>query len=378
MEISVRKFDLLSELLLLQGAIERKTTMPILANIMAEAMPDGRLQLAATDLDLGLTTSCAAGVKKSGGCALPARKLLDYIKLLPDAELSMKRLENHWVQIRCGRSNTRLVGMSRENFPEMPEFPDTGVVKIPAAALKGMIVKTIFAISAEESRYTLSGALMVMKPHSLAMVSTDGHRLAHIVDESIVLEGVTAESKALVPRKAMAQLQMLLETCADEVAVEFAQSATHLFFRLPHDSSGFMRSLSVRKLTGQFPNYEAVLPSAKMQSVRLHREEFLASIERVSQFADVRTRAVRVKMEPGKMNIASSGNEGETDEEIDIDYTAEPVAIGYNAKYLSAFLEVVASDEVLLEFKDDSSAGQLRPLTTDGPQYRYVVMPMRI
>src|SRR6185312_9753112 len=123
MEISVRKFDLLKELLLLQGAVERKTTIPILANILVEATPEGRLLLAATDLDLGLQTSCAANVKKSGACALPARKLLDYVKLLPDADLTIKRLENHWVSLRCGRANTRMVGMSRENFPEMAAFP---------------------------------------------------------------------------------------------------------------------------------------------------------------------------------------------------------------------------------------------------------------
>src|SRR6185312_4299499 len=159
MEITVRKSDLLKELLLLQGAVERKTTMPILSNILAEATPEGRLLLAATDLELGIETSCAATVKKSGACALPARKLLDYVRLLPEADLTLKRLENHWVQLRCGRANTRMVGMSRENFPELAHFPVAGVVRLPAEALRTMILKTIFAISNEESRYTLNGAL---------------------------------------------------------------------------------------------------------------------------------------------------------------------------------------------------------------------------
>src|SRR6266496_1936559 len=179
MEVTVPKFELLRELTATQGVVERKTTIPILSNYLFEAAGD-KLSLTATDLDLSLRTSCDVKVKKDGSCTIPARKLYDYVKLLPDAEITIKMLENHWVSIRCGRSNTKMVGMARSNFPTLPVFPSAGVVKIPAQVLRGMIARTSFAIANEESRYTLNGALMVLKPESITMVATDGHRLAHV------------------------------------------------------------------------------------------------------------------------------------------------------------------------------------------------------
>jgi DNA polymerase-3 subunit beta len=382
MEITVRKSDLLKELLLLQGVVERKTTMPILANILAEATPEGKLLLAATDLELGLQSACAATVKKSGACALPARRLLDYVRLLPDADIALKRLENNWVSLRCGRANTRMVGMSRENFPELAVFPPAGAVQLPAGPLRAMIQKTIFAISNEETRYTLNGALLVLKPASLAVVATDGHRLAHIVQDKLSLDGLSAELRALVPRKAMAELLGLLEEAPADAAVEFAQDDTHLYFRVPvgeAGAEGSRRLLSARKLTGQFPNYEAVLPKAQMVSVPLNRREFMESIQRVAQFADERSHLIRLRLEENKVIVASSNSDmGESDEELATSFSGAPMLIGFNSSYLEQFLEAVSEDEVLLEVKDENSAGQLRPNAADGPQYRYVVMPMRI
>src|SRR6202008_2004434 len=179
MEITVTKNDLLRELTATQGVVERKTTIPILSHFLFEAAGD-KLAITATDLDLGLRTSCAAKVKKEGSCTIPARKLYDYVKLLPDGEITIKLLENHWVNIRSGRSNTKMVGMARANFPALPSFPDNLAMQLPAQVLRTLIGKTIFAISSEESRYTLNGSLMVMKSEAIAMVATDGHRLAHI------------------------------------------------------------------------------------------------------------------------------------------------------------------------------------------------------
>src|SRR5947207_4906827 len=207
MEITVSKFELLRELTATQGVVERKTTIPILSNFLFEAAGD-KLTLTATDLDLSLRTSCAAKVKKDGACTIPARKLYDYVKLLPDGDISIKLLENHWVQIRSGRSNTKMVGMARANFPAVPNFPAAGAVKLPAQVLRTMISKTIFAISSEESRYTLNGALMVLKPESITMVATDGHRLAHIEKNGSDF-GVSGEMKTLVPKKAMHELNIL-------------------------------------------------------------------------------------------------------------------------------------------------------------------------
>src|SRR5271168_5182712 len=178
MEITVSKVELLRELTATQGVVERKTTIPILSNYLFEAA-DGELRLTATDLDLSLRTSCDAKVKKEGSCTIPARKLHDYVKLLPDADITIKLLENHWVSIRCGRSNTKMVGMARSNFPSLPMFPTAGVIQIPTKVLRNLIAKTGFAIANEESRYNLNGALMLLKPESITMVATDGHRLAH-------------------------------------------------------------------------------------------------------------------------------------------------------------------------------------------------------
>jgi len=154
LDLTVSRAELLRELTAAQSVVERKTTIPILSNFLFEADPEtGRLAITATDLDQSLRTSCAAKVKKPGACTIPARKLYDYIKLLPDGDISIKLMDNHWVQIRAGRSNTKMVGMARANFPQVPEFPSTGAFRLSVASLKGMIAKTIFAISSEESRY---------------------------------------------------------------------------------------------------------------------------------------------------------------------------------------------------------------------------------
>ena len=176
LEITVSRAELLRELTAAQSVVERKTTIPILSNFLFEAADD-KLTITATDLDQSLRTSCAAKVKKPGACTIPARKLYDYIRLLPEGEISIKLMDNHWVQIRAGRSNTKMVGMARANFPQVAEFPETGTFKIGVASLRSMIAKTIFAISNEESRYTLNGALLVLKAESM-MDGGDGRASA--------------------------------------------------------------------------------------------------------------------------------------------------------------------------------------------------------
>lgn len=378
MEITVRKFDLLRELLLLQGVVERKTTIPILSNVLAESAGDGRLRLAATDLDLAIETSCPAKVKKSGGCAIPARKLLDYVRLLPDAEITLKLMENHWVQIRCGRANTRMVGMAKDNYPAIPVFPSGPAAKVPVAPLRQMIRRTIFAVSNEESRYTLNGVLVVLRPAGLTLVGTDGHRLAHVENNQVTISGVDAENRNLVPKKAMVELQEMIEAAPDGAGVEFARDETHLFFRVPGPEGG-VRMLSARQLTGQFPNYEAVLPKANERTVSVRSEEVGAAIRRVSQFADERSHAIRMRLETDKIVLTSSSSEsGESDEELEAPYQGEPMVIGFNSQYLLEFLQAAQSEEVVFRLKDDESAGELQPKDGDEYRYRYVVMPMRI
>jgi DNA polymerase-3 subunit beta len=370
MEITVSKFELLRELTATQGVVERKTTIPILSNYLFEAAGD-KLSLTATDLDLSLRTSCNAKVKKEGACTIPARKLYDYVKLLPDADITIKLLENHWVSIRCGRSNTKMVGMAKSNFPGLPVFPSAGVIKIPAAVLGSMISKTGFAIASEESRYTLNGALMVLKPESITMVATDGHRLAHVERAGEKFEGVSGEMKTLIPKKAMDELKSLLDS--DVETIDFAKDESTLFFRVGS------RLLTSRQLTGQFPNYEAVLPKDISKSITLQGDELGAAIARVAQFADERSRAVRLRLEKGELKLSASSTEtGESEDSLEIAYDGEPMAIGFNAQYLMDFIKATGSGEVKLELKDAQSAGQLRPAEGEDYKYRYIVMPMRI
>jgi DNA polymerase-3 subunit beta len=370
MEITVSKFELLRELTATQGVVERKTTIPILSNYLFEATGD-KLSLTATDLDLSLRTSCNAKVKKEGACTIPARKLYDYVKLLPDADITIRLLENHWVSIRCGRSNTKMVGMAKSNFPGLPVFPSAGVIKISAPVLRSMISKTGFAIANEESRYTLNGALMVLKPESITMVATDGHRLAHVERTGEKFEGVSGEMKTLIPKKAMDELKTLLDS--DVETIDFAKDESTLFFRVGP------RLLTSRQLTGQFPNYEAVLPKDISKSIALHGEELGAAIARVAQFADERSRAVRLRLEKGELKISASSTEtGESEDTIEVAYDGEPMAIGFNAQYLMDFIKATGSGDVKLELKDAQSAGQLRPAEAEDYKYRYIVMPMRI
>jgi len=369
-----KKFELIKirELTATQGVVERKTTIPILSNFLFEAAND-RLTITATDLDLSPRTSCPVKVKREGACTIPARRLYDYVKLLPDGDISIKLLENHWVNIRCGRSNTKMVGMARANFPGLPMFPSAGVVKIPSQTLRSMIGKTIFAISNEESRYTLNGGLMVLKPESITMVATDGHRLAHIEKQGEQFD-VGGENKTLVPKKAMSELYLLLQN-SDVDFIDFAKDESTLFFRIGE------RLLTSRQLTGQFPNYEAVLPRDPGKGVTVRGTDLNTAIQRVAQFADERSRAIRLKLDKNEIRISSSSTEaGESEDSIETTYTADPMTIGFNSEYLLDFLRASNGGEVRLEFKDAQSAGQMRPEdgADDGFRYRYVVMPMRI
>ena len=377
LEITVSRAELLRELTAAQTVVERKTTIPILSNFLFEASNDGesgKLTITATDLDQSLRTSCVAKVKKPGACTIPARKLYDYIRLLPEGDISIKLMDNHWVQIRAGRSNTRMVGMARANFPQVAEFPAGTGVTLSVASLRNLVSKTIFAISNEESRYTLNGALLVLKAESMAMVATDGHRLAHIEKIGETLSGISGEKKTLIPRKALSELSSLLGSTEAET-LEFADDEQTLYFRVGG------RVLTSRKLTGQFPNYEAVLPRDNNKFVIVRSEDLMASIQRVAQFADERSGAIKMRLEQNELKLSSSSTDaGESEDVIETPYNYDPLVVGFNSSYLIDFLKAIGgAGEVRLEFKDAQSAGQMRPEDgVDDVKYRYILMPMRI
>ena len=371
MEITVKTSDLVRELSLGQGVVEKKTTIPVLSNVLLEAREDGRLSLTATDLELGVQTSCPATVKKAGSTTAPAKKLLDYVRLLPDAELAIKVGDNHALNITCGRSRTRIAGMSRENFPELPKMP-APLTKIPSRVLANALSKTAFAVANEESRYTLIGALLLLREDSLAMVATDGHRLSFLKAPG-PFEGVKGEVRALVPKKAMAELLKLTAEGGEALQVEAATDENHMFFRCGQ------RLLISRKLTGQFPDYERVLPTERKTAVTLRKDEAVAAVRRVSQFADDRSHAVRFELGDGELKLAASGSDaGESEESLVVDYAGKKLRVGFNAQYVLDFLGVAETESFELQFQDEESAGQLQLIGQQGYDYRYVVMPMRI
>jgi DNA polymerase III subunit beta len=371
MEFSVNKSELLKELSLAQGVVERKTTLPILSNFLVESQPSG-LKISATDLELGVLCVCPAKVKKEGAGTIPAKRLLEIVRSLPDAEIKFKMLENHWVQVTCERSSFKLVGMARDSFPVLPAVPKA-LAALPAKVLTALIQKTIFAISNEESRYTLNGALLLLKPDSVSMVATDGHRLA-LVERDVEIQGLSSELRLLIPKKAMGELLRLLADSDDEMPAKLAKDESHLFFSLGE------RVLISRMLTGQFPNYEAVLPRENKRVIELDKDHVTAAIRRVALLADERSRAIRMQLDKGKLEVfSSSGDYGEAHESLDVEYAGEGLQIGFDYQYLLDFLNVLGeSGKVRLELKDEQSAGQFRPSGEQPDRYRYVVMPMRI
>ena len=371
MDFSIEKSPVLKELALTQGVVEKKTTIPILSNLLIEA-EEGILRISATDLDLGMCCHCPAKVKSAGSGTIPAKRLLEIVRSLPEAEVHFKALENHWVQVTCERSSFKLVGMARDNFPMLPTVPPA-LATLPANVFATAIQKTIFAISNEESRYTLNGGLLLLKPGSVTMVATDGHRLA-LVEREIEVPGLKNELKLLIPKKAMGELVRLLSEGEGELPVSISKDESHLFFSLGQ------RILICRMLTGQFPNYEAVLPRENNRVVELDKETISAAVSRVALLADERSRAVRMHLEKGQLEISSSSGEyGEAREVLDASYQDEAMQIGFNYQYLLDFFGALEGPgKVCLALKDEQSAGELRPLEQGAYRYRYVVMPMRI
>ncbi len=370
MQFSVSKNALLKELNLLQGIVEKKSTIPILSNVLIETVNDSTISLVATDLDVSLQTECAAESGRPGSMVLQARKLFEIVRNLPDAEINFAKEENDWVKIVCASSEFRIVGQSKEHFPSTPKAEKPGVT-IPAAVLHGLINRTVFAITQEESRYALNGALLSFGEGRLQMVATDGHRLALAaasLDQS--LDG-TDSLKVIIPKKALIELARL--TAGAEEDLELSRDENHLYFEIQN------RHLTSRMLAGQFPNYDLVLPKNNDKSIALNVDRITQAIKRAALMADERSHGVKIDLATGKLSITSqSADVGEAKEVIPLDYTGDNLSIGFNAQYVLDFLGVVGTDEVLFEFKDEQSPALLRPSGDGESNYKYVVMPMRL
>jgi DNA polymerase-3 subunit beta len=369
MKFSLSKSALLKELNLLQGVVEKKNTIPILSNILLETMGESLISLVATDLDVSLQTECTADVSHPGALVLQARRLFDIVRYLPDSEINFVKEDNDWVKISCGASEFKVVGQARDHFPSTPKTNRTGL-EIPAELLHNLISRTIYAITQEESRYALNGALLLLLEGSLQMVATDGHRLA-LAAASLEQAPGDYQLKVNIPKKALNELLKL--TAGSEETLQFAEDENHLFFKLGH------RQLTSRMLSGQFPNYELVLPKNNDKTVPINAEKITQAIRRAALMADERSHAVKFELSSGRLNITSqSADVGEAKEVIPIDYSGDDMSIGFNAQYLLDFLGVVGTDEVAFDFKDEQSPALLKPRGDEQYDYRYVVMPMRL
>jgi len=368
MQFSVSKNALLKELNLLQGIVEKKTTIPILSNVLIETANDSAISLVATDLDVSLQTECQAESKRAGSIVLQAKKLFEIVRNLPDAEINFTKEDNDWVKVLCASSEFRIVGQAKEHFPSTPKSEKAGL-RIPAATMNGLINRTVFAITQEESRYALNGALLLYSEGKLQMVATDGHRLA-LAGANIDSED-TDQMKVIIPKKALTELAKLTAGVEDDL--ELSRDENHLYFEVQN------RHLTSRMLAGQFPNYELVLPKNNDKTISLNADKITQAIRRAALMADERSHGVKIDLSSGKLSITSqSADVGEAKEVIPLDYSGESLSVGFNASYMLDFLGVVGTDEVLLELKDEQSPALMRPSGDEQRDYRYVVMPMRL
>ena len=370
MQFVVSKQNLQKELGYVQGVVEKKNTIPVLSNILIESVGEGTIRLTGTDLDVTIRCDMdAEDIKTPGSICVQARKLFEIARLLPDAPVTFKKESNDWVTVTCDKSRFKMVGVSKEAFPEVPSFK-SAPTKIPAAIIKAFIDRTIFAITQEESRYTLSGAKFMLDDKGARMVTTDGHRLAYVEKKGVSKDGSDAID-TLIPRKTLAELTKL--TAGEEGEISLGMDGNHIFFEVG------TRLLISRMLYGQFPNYEMVMPKNNDKEVQFDSGLLNQAIRRVALMADERSHAIRFHLGSNELVISSqNAEEGEANETVQTDYTGDETDIGFNAQYLQDFLQVVGDSAVKFEFKDGNSQAQLSPADGGDYDYKYIVMPMRI
>ncbi|MFN0083759.1 MAG: DNA polymerase III subunit beta [Blastocatellia bacterium] len=366
MHFVVGKSSFLKELNLLQGVVEKKSTIPILSNLLLET-GDGVVRIKGTDLDLSISTQCEADVKQAGALCIPAKKLFEIVRSLPDSEIEIKSGDREQVTLVCERTRFKMIGVSKENFPEIREFSGPWA-PIPSDLVRIFIARTTFAITNEESRYALNGAKFEISDTHIRMVATDGHRLSFIEKKSDL---GSPSLDVLIPKKTLTELGKL---CAETgEAVEFGYGENHLFFKVGP------RQMVSRTLSGQFPNYEMVLPKENNNSVVAESSRVAAAVRRVALMADEKSHAIKFDIADGQIHITSqSADAGEAGDVLSVDYNGPAITAGFNAQYLLDFFSVIQDGQVVFDFKDGNSQAQLR--SKDDPEYdfKYVVMPMRL
>lgn len=366
MELTTTQDILVRGLQKIQGIVERKNTLPILSHFLLTAQTE-EVVIHATDLELGYRGSLNATVNKPGTVTLPARKTYDILRELPAGVQITLALENQgWVRIMAGSASFKVPCLPAEEYPALPHIDDVDFAALDSDIVDEMIRKTAFATSNDETRYTLSGVLMMCGEHDTTLVATDGHRLAHI--KRPVSIGQTL--RLIVPRKALDEASRFAVD-SDEQNIDVASLENHLVFRKG-------RSILVTRLIeGQFPEYEGVIPKEFTRRATVDHERLLRALRRVSLLSNEKTKPIKIEFERHGLTLQSNTPEmGEAMEQIPAEYDGEAMVMGFNARYLLEALAVMDDDQVALELNDPLSPGVMRPLGDE--QYFYVIMPMRV
>jgi DNA polymerase-3 subunit beta len=367
MELVVRKNDLLRELQLFQGIVERKNTIPILANVLMEANGE-EVRLLATDLEVALRSKCTASVGKPGSLTLPAKKLYEIVKSLPETDIRISE-DKSGVKVAAERFESRMQTLPREDFPTLPEAGSGASASLARMPLREMVTKTQFAITGEDTRYFLNGALFVLKSDSMSLVATDGHRLALVTAPREAKK--SEEDRPILPKKTLGELgRLLVESDGD---VSYERGENHLFFEVGG------RLLISRMIDGQFPAYERVIPKGNDKHIEFERDRLTNAVRRVALLSNERSRAVKFQVDQGKVDVMSSSPDlGEAHETLPVDFSGGSMQICFNAQYVLDFLSAVSSDVVSLDLKDEVSQAVMKPVGVEGYDYTYVIMPMRV
>ncbi|MBW2038379.1 MAG: DNA polymerase III subunit beta [Deltaproteobacteria bacterium] len=351
----------------IQGIAERRSTIPILSNILISGEKN-RLNIVATDLEIGVKESIEANIMEKGDICIPAKKLYDAVRELSEEKVEIQREGNFWISIKAGKTIFSLPGVDPDEFPKFPDTEGANYFNLRTSDLLGMVEKTVFAASTEESRFNLNGIYMEKVKEEnrefLRMVATDGHRLSKIDKE---VES-TLDKGVIIPRRGLIELRRILGEEEEEVAISIKDN--NCIFKTNRNT------VVVRLLEGEYPDYQQVIPTANDKLILVNKKEFMGSLRRAQVIASEKGEGVRFSIKGGLMEINTGGPDvGSVQEEIKIDYEGDPLEISFNARYLLDVLNIMDADEVRVELKEELIAGVIRPV--DGEAFLYVIMPMR-
>jgi len=367
MKFKVAKEIILDELQNLQGIVEKRNTMPILANILLNVTED-EVEITGTDLEVGMKTHFKASVEETGTVTISGKKIFEIVKNLPDQEevTFKENADDLMMQVTAGESEFKVLCLPKDDYPAVAEAKFEKNIRIPVEELRSMIDRVFFAI-AQEQRYYLNGALMVVKPKSLELVSTDGHRLSY-VSKKIDQLSISKELRVIVAKKTLNEIRKF-----GDGEIEFDLDDNNLFFRCGH------RTLISRIIESKFPNFEAVIPKDNPNLLLLNRIKFEDAVRRVALLSAERSKGVKFTLEKNKLHLFSSNPEiGEARDKIEVEYKGPRLEIGFNAQYFLDFLSVVETEKIRFELKDENSAALLRPEGEENLKSQYVLMPMKI